>query len=33
MMPIFTLFPAELSVCPQSAGAPMNPGLDERSAR
>ncbi len=32
MIPIFTPFPAEVSLGPQSAGAPMKPGVDERSA-
>jgi hypothetical protein len=31
MIPIFTPFPAELRVGPQSVGAPMKPGVDERS--
>jgi hypothetical protein len=32
MIPIFTPFPADLRVGPQSAGAPMNLGVEERSA-
>jgi hypothetical protein len=31
MIPIFTPFPAEFRVGPQSAGAPMKAGVDERS--
>ena len=32
MIPIFTPWPAVASVGPQSAVAPMKPGLDERRA-